>query len=260
MLTNELTHYQSTILCLQEVDLKQYEPYFVTLLESLKYDHILHAAKKKRHGLLVAWKKEKYELAYRKDIHYDLLSAGAVGPTMWTGNVGICLGLKSLDKSNQGIWVSNTHLFWHPRGSYERQRQAGLLVSESVKIATKEPSWPVVICGGTFFNFSVLIQDFNSTPWGMTYAALTQRPIELTPLQQTELKESVAYDFRQVKDEEEDIEEDSDFTPLETSTPAEIEIKNNTAASAIPIWKTKEYLGQPLFAQEEKPLNPAPRR
>ena len=41
MLTNELTYYQPTILCLQEVDLEQYEPYFVKLLRSLNYDHIL---------------------------------------------------------------------------------------------------------------------------------------------------------------------------------------------------------------------------
>jgi RNA exonuclease NGL2 len=104
----------------------------------------------------------------------------------------------------------------------------------------------------------VLIEDFNSTPWGMTYAALTQRPIELAPRQQEELKESVAYDFRQVKDEEEEIEEDGDFTPLGASTPAEREIKNNATASVIPIWKTKEYLEQQLFVQEEKPLNITP--
>ena len=148
MLTKELTSYQPTILCLQEVDLEQYEPYFVKLLKSLEYDHILLAAKKKRQGLLIAWKEEKFELVYRRDIHYDLLDAGSVGPTMWTGNVGICLGLKSKDPSNQSIWISNTHLFWHPWGSYERQRQAGILVSETIKFASKKPKWPIIICGG----------------------------------------------------------------------------------------------------------------
>jgi RNA exonuclease NGL2 len=148
MLTNELKHYQPTIICLQEVDLEQYEPYFVKLLRSLEYDHILLAAKKKRQGLLVAWKKVTYELVHRRDLHYNLLNAGIVGPTMWTGNVGICLGLKCKDTSNSGIWIANTHLFWHPRGSYERQRQAGILVSETMKLAQKEPKWQVFICGG----------------------------------------------------------------------------------------------------------------
>jgi RNA exonuclease NGL2 len=148
MLTKELTHYQPTILCLQEVDLKQYEPYFVTLLHALHYDHVLLAAKRKRQGLLIAWKEEKYELFHRRDIHYDLLNAGAVGPTMWTGNVGICLGLKQRDTSSHGVWIANTHLYWHPHGSYERQRQAGVLVSQTMDFAAKEPKWPVLICGG----------------------------------------------------------------------------------------------------------------
>ena len=149
MLTNELKYYQPTIMCLQEIDLKQYEPYFVPLLQSLHYDHILLAAKKKRHGLLIAWKIEKFELLHRKNIHYDLLSAGTVGPIMWTGNIGLCLGLKCKDSSGRGIWISTTHLFWHPRGSYERQRQAGILVSETTKFATQDPTWPIFICGGT---------------------------------------------------------------------------------------------------------------
>ena len=150
MLSKELTHYQPTILCLQEVDLGQYDPYFLKLLRSLHYDHILLAAKRKRQGLLVAWKEAEYELDHRRDIHYDLLNAGIVGPTMWTGNVGICLGLKSKETLSQGLWISNTHLYWHPWGSYERQRQAGILVSETINIAAKEPKWPVIICGGIY--------------------------------------------------------------------------------------------------------------
>ena len=150
MLTNELKYYQPTIMCLQEVDLEQYEGYFVPLLQCLLYDHILLAAKKKRQGLLIAWKKHKFELLYRKNIHYDLLSAGTVGPIKWTGNVGLCLGLKCRDSLGRGIWISNTHLFWHPRGSYERQRQAGILVSETVTFASQESQWPIVICGGAF--------------------------------------------------------------------------------------------------------------
>lgn len=144
----ELTHYKPTILCLQEVDLEQYEPYFVALMRSLHYDHVFLAAKRKRQGLLIAWKEEKYELSHHRDIHYDLLNAGTVGPTMWTGNIGICLGLKSRDASNHGIWMANTHLYWHPNGSYERQRQAGVLVSQTMEFAAKEPKWPILICGG----------------------------------------------------------------------------------------------------------------
>ena len=92
----------------------------------------------------------------------------------------------------------------------------------------------------------------------MTYTALTQRPIELTPRQEEELRESVAYDFRQVEDEEDEIDDD-DYTPIGTSTPADDAQNVETAAlfGTIPVWETNEYLQQQLFVQE-KPLNITP--
>jgi len=97
----------------------------------------------------------------------------------------------------------------------------------------------------------------------MTYTAMTQRPISLTPNQERELKESVSFDFRQVKDEEEELAEDSDFTPLGTSTPLDpLEPQNSdstlSSTNPIPMWKTKEFLKHPLSTQEEKPLNITP--
>ena len=153
MMTKELRHYDPTIMALQEVDLEQYDVYFQPLLQEMGYDHILLAGRKKRQGLLIAWKKDRYELYSRTNIFYDHLDAGGVGPTMWTGNVGLCLGLKCKKDDEKGIWVSNTHLFWHPRGSYERERQAGILVSETMKQTERQPTWPIFICGGTIFFF-----------------------------------------------------------------------------------------------------------
>ena len=94
----------------------------------------------------------------------------------------------------------------------------------------------------------------------MTYTALTQRPIQLTPRHEEELRESVAYDFRQVKDEDEEIADDNDFTPVGTSTPVDDAPNKEpvTLSGTIPIWKTKEYLQQQLFDKEEKPLNITP--
>ena len=148
MFTHELTHYQPTILCMQEVDLEQYAPYFVKLLETLEYDHVFLAAHRKRQGLVIAWKIASYKLSRRHDIYYDKLNAGSIGPSMWTGNIGLCISLRSRKSPTRGIWVSNTHLYWHPRGSYERQRQAGILVSETMRYALAQPSWPIFICGG----------------------------------------------------------------------------------------------------------------
>lgn len=149
MLTNEFTHYQPTIACMQEVDCEQYEPYFIPLFNTLQYDHVLLVGKNKRHGILIAWKRERFEMVRRRDIHYDFLAAGGVGPCMYTGNVGLCLGLRDRVTEGGGLCISTTHLYWHPRGSYERQKQAGILVSQTVEFASSNPEWPIIICGGT---------------------------------------------------------------------------------------------------------------
>jgi RNA exonuclease NGL2 len=157
MLTNEFMHYQPTIACMQEVDLEQYSPYFVPLFESLGYDHAFLVGKKKRHGILIAWKRGRFELTDRRDIHFGLLSASGIGPCMYTGNVGLALGLKNVGGQG-GLWISTTHLYWHPRGSYERQRQAGILVFQTQELALSNPDWPVIVCGGTLDPFCLFVE------------------------------------------------------------------------------------------------------
>jgi len=111
--------------------------------------------------------------------------------------------------------------------------------------------------------------DFNSTPHGMTYTALTQRPIALTPYQQNELTESVNYDFGHVKDEDEEMADESDITPTETMTPSENipaaidpEISSRTNKSDISAsvkhWKIEGHSKHALSEQDEKPLNITP--
>jgi len=88
----------------------------------------------------------------------------------------------------------------------------------------------------------------------MTYSALTQRPIQLNDYQQKELQESVSFDFRQVKDEEE-TEDASDLTPAESASP--VEATNQEPKNAT-FWSSPEYLQQKLFEEEEKPLDITP--
>ena len=57
----------------------------------------------------------------------------------------------------------------------------------------------------------------------MTYTALTKRPIHLSHRQHIELKESVEFDFRQIKDEEEEFPEDSEPPSTDVSTPADFD-------------------------------------
>lgn len=92
----------------------------------------------------------------------------------------------------------------------------------------------------------------------MTYTALTKRPISLTQRQHTELTESIEYDFRQVKDEEEELPEESDIPSTDVSTPGDIDdsetpkpVKSDTAAAL----KGNQLLS---IMQREEPLNVTP--
>lgn len=85
----------------------------------------------------------------------------------------------------------------------------------------------------------------------MTYNALTQRPIILTPRQQEELEGSVAYDFRNVKEEDEEISNDNESR---TSTPFD---PIEDSSSSKPLWTPKDLL-QPLLPEQEKALSITP--
>jgi RNA exonuclease NGL2 len=104
--------------------------------------------------------------------------------------------------------------------------------------------------------------DFNSTPSGMTYTALTQRPIELTTYQQDELNQSLNYDFQHVKDEDEEPADEGEITSTETITPIDRETSSSNSKSDIsasePHWKSEEHSKQALLESEEKPLNITP--
>lgn len=94
-------------------------------------------------------------------------------------------------------------------------------------------------------SWRVLREDFNSVPWGMTYSALTQRPIVLAPRQQEELEASVAYDFRNIKEEEEETETDTESETLDTT-------RDSLGSTAS--WSAKD-LQQPLLPEQEKALS-----
>ena len=92
----------------------------------------------------------------------------------------------------------------------------------------------------------------------MTYTALTQRPIKLTPYQENELSQSIAFDFRNAKDEEDDIMEDTDLASTATRTPIEGADSQDDTPSKPPLWKTKEFLQHVLLEEQEKPLTITP--
>jgi len=75
--------------------------------------------------------------------------------------------------------VATTHLFWHPSYTYERARQAGILLREVAKYRETSglSSWPCFLAG-----------DFNFHPAEPGYALLVGDP--LTPAQEELLERS----------------------------------------------------------------------
>ncbi|KAJ6604734.1 Endonuclease/exonuclease/phosphatase [Mycena vulgaris] len=157
MLHAEILAQNADIMCLQEVDsLEKLLP----TLEAAGYSHHYAAGPGKKHGCLVAFKKTYAKLDERL-IHYDeqhVRSEGEEntrrGSSFRTRNIGSLIALKNLTHDGEGVVIGTTHLFWHPKYTYERTRQAGILVREIVKFRSDLGlgHWPCMIAGD--FNFS----------------------------------------------------------------------------------------------------------
>ncbi|KAJ7254027.1 Endonuclease/exonuclease/phosphatase [Mycena haematopus] len=157
MLHVEILAHDADILCLQEVDTLDK---LLPTLEAAQYNHHYVAGPGKKHGCLVAFKKTYAKLEERV-IHYDeqhVRSEGDEntrrGSSFRTRNIGSIVALKNLSHDGEGVVVGTTHLFWHPKYTYERTRQAGILIREIVKFRSdfQLDNWPCMIAGD--FNFS----------------------------------------------------------------------------------------------------------
>jgi len=80
--------------------------------------------------------------------------------TFKTRNIGLLVALQSRDQESEGLIVATTHLFWHPKYTYERTRQAAILLQEVVAfgIDQRAQKWPCILAG-----------DFNFTPSDAAY-------------------------------------------------------------------------------------------
>ncbi|KAJ3737134.1 Endonuclease/exonuclease/phosphatase [Lentinula guzmanii] len=183
MLYHEILLQNADILCLQEVDrLEKLLP----VIESAGYAHRYAAGPNKKHGCLIAFKKELYEEAGSKLILYDEQKVRTTdeegvnphGSTFRTRNIGHIVALKHTQR-DEGVVIATTHLFWHPKYVYERARQAAILKREVVqfKHSIGHEDWPCIISG-----------DFNFTPDDPIYSLVVGDP--LLPMQEERLQPS----------------------------------------------------------------------
>ncbi|KAF6766282.1 Endonuclease/exonuclease/phosphatase [Ephemerocybe angulata] len=169
LIHEEIERQNADILCLQEVDrLEKLCP----MLEKAGYAHRFACGPFKKHGCLIAYKSSMYSYAGDMTVFYDDQEVGSEGPdsqrigkSFRTKNIGFIVALQRLDDPSKGIVVATTHLFWHPRYTYERTRQAGCLVREATAFKMADPSrhtWPTILAG-----------DFNFAPLDPAYSLLT---------------------------------------------------------------------------------------
>ncbi|KAI0830708.1 Endonuclease/exonuclease/phosphatase [Trametes gibbosa] len=178
MLYREIASHKADICCMQEVD--RTEKLFPEL-EKAGYAWVYALGPRKKHGCLIAFRKDAYQCVRRKVVVYDEQDVRVEGEeqarrgsSFRTKNIGSLVALRKLDAEGDGVIVATTHLFWHPA-------QAAILLREVAKFRSEGPDqerrWPSIIAG-----------DFNFGPDDPAYALLMGDP--LLPEQKKRLESS----------------------------------------------------------------------
>ncbi|KAK5822768.1 Endonuclease/exonuclease/phosphatase [Linnemannia elongata] len=201
----EFLGFAPDLACLQEVDF--WDEVYYPALTKAGYETAYYKNQNKKHGCAIIWRKTRFEKVEQKTLEYD--DHGQ--PTFTTGNVGLMVALKPLKQAAKnpdpnadmvlldeddekedtsanghaelpgGILVATTHLFWRPDGSYERLRQASILL-DKIQEWNKDLNYTILLGG-----------DFNTTPRDAAYRAMTRNemPAQQIPNLQKWLEDEV---------------------------------------------------------------------
>jgi RNA exonuclease NGL2 len=183
MIHREILTRDADIFCLQEVD--RTETLF-PLLKRVGYRHHYSIGPGKKHGCLIGFKDNRFECVGTEQVLYDeqyvhsiekgddTSETKAKGISFKTTNIGALVKLKDIKHPVRGFIVATTHLFWHPKYTYERSRQLGILLREALKFRATTAfektslsgatSWPILLAGDLNFApsdaaYSLLLQD-----------------------------------------------------------------------------------------------------
>ncbi|KAG1885814.1 endonuclease exonuclease phosphatase [Suillus subluteus] len=173
MIHAEILSHSADIMCMQAMDrLEKLSP----VLEQAGYSSAYATGPGKQHGCLIAYKQNKYNRVDELIIEYDKQEvredsshpAARIGSSRVTKNIGFMVALAEAGADHQGVIIATTHLFWHPAFTYERARQAGILIREVLNFrqSMKLDHWPCIIAG-----------DFNFTPDDPAYSLLVGDPL-----------------------------------------------------------------------------------
>lgn len=129
-------------------------------LEDAGYAFSCASGPRKKHGCVIAYKRDVYEKAFERTVLYDDAAVrldrqseqAQRGASFRTRNIGLIVALRRLsdEKEDSAVVVATTHLFWHPKYTYERARQAFILTRSVCEFRneTGMQKAPAFIAGG----------------------------------------------------------------------------------------------------------------
>jgi len=160
LILTEIMNYDADILCLQEVDMAQYEDYFLTHLSAQEYEGV-YSPKTKAHtmeesqrrlvdGCAIFYKSSKYQLVETHVVDFRRVAMQRAdfkktddmfNRVLQRDDIGVVALLESKETGTRFI-VSNTHVFWDPNFRDVKLVQTALLVEEVEKFAARFARYP----------------------------------------------------------------------------------------------------------------------
>ncbi|KAG9260202.1 2',5'-phosphodiesterase 12 [Astyanax mexicanus] len=178
LIKKELSGYNADIVCLQEVDKGVFSDSLCPALDAFGMDGVFRVKEKQHEGLATFYRRSKFRLLGQHDVmlsealttdavHSALLEKVSTNPTLkekvvqrsTTLQVTV---LQSVGDPSKIVYVGNTHLYWHPKGSNVRLIQVAVAL-QHLKRVTEEHPGTLIFCG-----------DFNSTPSSGLFQLLSQ--------------------------------------------------------------------------------------
>ncbi|CDK29579.1 unnamed protein product [Kuraishia capsulata CBS 1993] len=193
-LTKEVMSVGTDIICLQEVESRTYDEYWVPLMEKAGYKGVFYCKSrartmsekgaKKVDGCATFYKTSKFELSEKKLLEYGYIVMGqdkfkktedVFNRFMNKDNIGAVLVLTHISTDTK-IIVVNTHLHWDPAFNDVKTLQVGVLLDELQQMTKRLAKYgppsemqkiPLVVCG-----------DLNSQTNSAVYQLFSQGTVK----------------------------------------------------------------------------------
>ncbi|EGO00230.1 hypothetical protein SERLA73DRAFT_107255 [Serpula lacrymans var. lacrymans S7.3] len=160
LILTEIVNYDSDFLCLQEVDIAQYEDYFIKNLKAHDYEGVYwpksryktmsDADRRQVDGCAIFYKADKYQLVEKHLIEFSTVAMqrpdfkktdDMFNRVLGKDHIAV-IGLFENKESGTRIIVANAHLHWDPAYRDVKLVQAALLIEEIEKIANDFSKYP----------------------------------------------------------------------------------------------------------------------